>query len=246
MTRPITGPRLALALALSLAASGNLHATGVPVFDASNLAQAIAQATTLAEQLTALQQQLDTLRDQYATITNMYNEMRGITAHALMIPNPVDTLHDFLPAANLDPESLLAGPLSGIANALRDAQEAYSVDELFGGGVTQLTGAARQYRERSDFIYSYMALAKESYEKVAARRATLEGFAAAAGTATTEKAVLDLNTRIAAENALLLNDLAQLQALQLMAMMQDKSIVHNSQGMHAKRPTGVGDLDFSE
>jgi hypothetical protein len=29
-----------------------------------------------------------------------------------------------------------------------------------------------------------------------------------------------------------------------MASMQDKSIVHNSQGMHAKRPTGVGDLDF--
>ncbi|HSQ07075.1 MAG TPA: type IV secretion system protein, partial [Chromatiaceae bacterium] len=47
-------------LGLGLAASGNLHATGVPVFDASNLAQAIAQATTLTEQLTALQQQLDT------------------------------------------------------------------------------------------------------------------------------------------------------------------------------------------
>ena len=89
-----------------------------------------------------------------------------------------------------------------------------------------------------------MALAKDAYEKVAARRTTLEGFATASGTATTEKAVLDLNTRIAAENTLLLNDLAQLQALQLMASMQDKSIVHNSQGMHAKRPTGVGDLDF--
>jgi hypothetical protein len=29
-----------------------------------------------------------------------------------------------------------------------------------------------------------------------------------------------------------------------MATMQDQSIVHNSEGMHAKRPTGVGDLDF--
>ena len=236
-------PILAAALALAMGA-GNLHAAGVPVIDASNLAQAIAQATTLTEQLTALQDQLNTLRSQAATITNMYSEMRGITAHALMIPNPVNALHSFLPAANLDPSSLLSGPLSGVANSLRDAKEFYSAADLFGGGGTQLTGAARQYQERSDYIYSYMALAKDAYEKVAARRATLEGFATAAGTATTEKAVLDLNTRIAAENTLLLNDLAQLQALQLMASMQDKSIVHNSQGMHAKRPTGVGDLDF--
>jgi type IV secretion system protein VirB5 len=224
--------------------ASNLHAAGVPVIDASNLAQAIAQATTLTEQLTALQDQLNTLRSQAATITNMYSEMRGITAHALMIPNPVNALHSFLPAANLDPSNLLAGPLSGVANSLRDAKEFYSAADLFGGGGTQLTGAARQYQERSDYIYSYMALAKDAYEKVAARRAILEGFATAAGTATTEKSVLDLNTRIAAENTLLLNDLAQLQALQLMAAMQDKSIVHNSQGMHAKRPTGVGDLDF--
>jgi type IV secretion system protein VirB5 len=235
-----------LAAALALAASGDLHATGVPVIDASNLAQAVAQATTLTEQLAALQEQLNTLRAQAQTITDMYNEMRGITAHALMIPDPVQTLHDFLPAANLDPSNLLSGPLSGIANNLRGAKEIYSADTLFSGGGTQLSGAARQYRERSDFIYSYMALAKEAYEKIAARRTTLEGFAAAAGTATTEKAVLDLNTRIAAENALLLNDLAQLQALQLMAMMQDKSIVHNSHGMHARRPTSVSDLDFSE
>jgi type IV secretion system protein VirB5 len=235
---------LAAALATALGTAGTARAAGVPVFDASNLAQLVTQATTLTEQLTALQQQLDTLREQYATITNMYNEMRGITGHALMLPNPVDTLHDFLPAVNLDPDALLSGPLAAVANTLRDAKELYSVDDLFGG--THLTGAARQYRERSDFVYAYMALAKEAYESIAARRATLEAFAAAAGTASTEKAVLDLNARIAAENALLLNDLAQLQALQLMAMMQDQSIVHNNRGMHANRPTGVGDLDFSE
>ena len=235
---------LATALAMATVASGNLQATGVPVIDVSNLAQAITQVQTLAEQLTALRDQLDTLRGQATTITNMYNEMRGITAHALMLPNAVTTLHSFLPAANLDPANLLSGPLAGIANSLRSAKETYSVTDLFGGGGTQLTGAARQYQERSDFIYSYMALAKDAYEKVAARRTALEGFAAAAGTATTEKAVLDLNTRIAAENALLLNDLAQIQALHLMATMQDQNIVHNGEGMHAKRPTAVGDLDF--
>lgn len=240
--------RLLLATALGAALTGPLsapvQAAGVPVIDASNLAQAVAQVQAMAEQLTTLQDQLSTLRDQFATITNMYNEMRGITGHALMLPNPVDALHDFLPAANLDPDALLSGPLAAIANSLRAANELYSTSELFDG--THLTGAARQYQERSDFIFSYMALAKEAYESVAARRSTLEGFAAAAGTATTQKAVLDLNTRIAAENALLLNDLAQLQALQLMAQMQEQNLIHNGQGMHANRSTGVGDLDFSE
>ena len=234
---------LVASLAAALGTVGPARAAGVPVFDASNLAQLITQATTLAEQLSALQQQLDTLRDQYSTITNMYNEMRGITGHALMLPNPVDTLHDFLPSADLDPDALLAGPLATLTNSLRDAKELYSATELFDG--THLAGAARQYQKRSDFIYSYMALAKNAYESIATRRTALEGFATAAGTATTEKAVLDLNTRIAAENALLLNDLAQLQAIQLMAMMQGQNIVHNSQGMHANRPTGVGDLDFN-
>lgn len=235
---------LAVALGCALTITGPARAAGVPVIDASNLAQAVAQVQAMADQLTTLQDQLSTLRDQYTTITNMYNEMRGITGHALMLPNPVDALHDFLPAANLDPDALLSGPLATLANSLRDANELYSATELFGG--THLTGAARQYQKRSDFIFSYMALAKEAYENVTARRSTLEGFAAAAGTATTEKAVLDLNARIAAENALLLNDLAQLQALQLMARMQEQSLVHNSQGMHANRPTEVSDLDFSE
>jgi hypothetical protein len=134
-----------------------------------------------------------------------------------MLPNPVASLHDFLPAAGLDPDALLAGPLAGVADTLREANELYSTAELFGD--THLSGAARQYQERSDFVYAYMALAQEAYEGIAARRATLEAFADAAGSASTQKAVLDLNTRIGAENALLLNDLAQLQALQLMAML---------------------------
>jgi type IV secretion system protein VirB5 len=231
----------AAALALVLGTGGPARAA-LPVFDAANLSELLAQAATLAEQLSALQQQLETLRQQYATITNMYHEMRGITGHALMLPEPVASLHDFLPAAGLDPDALLAGPLAGVANTLREANELYSTAELFGG--THLSGAARQYQERSDFVYAYMALAQEAYQGITARRATLEAFADAAGSASTQKAVLDLNTRIAAENALLLNDLAQLQALQLMATVQDQSIAHNDRGMHAKRTSGVGDLDF--
>ena len=234
---------LAFGLLAALAAGRGAQAGGVPVIDASNLAQAIEQLTMLGEQLNTLHEQLDTLRDQYATILKLYNEMRGTTEHARMLPSPVATLHDFLPAADLDPGTLLSGPLGGVANDLRDANERFSAAELSGG--TTLSRSAEQYQARSDFIYAYMALAKAAYESTAARRATLETFAAATTTATTQKAILDLNTRIAAENSLLLNDLVQLQALQLMATMQQQSLAHNDAGIHAVRPTSPGDIDLS-
>jgi len=238
--------KIATAAALSLALMPGINqASGVPVFDASNLAQLLEQATLLTEQLTALQQQLETLQAQYATILNLYNEMRGITGHALMFPDPVALLHDFLPVG-LNPDDLLAGPLAPLAESLRSAHELYSTEALFGGEDPHVTGAAGQYQARSDFVYAYMALAQEAYERIAARRATLATFAGALATASTQKSVLDLNTRITAENALLLNDIAQLQALELMARMQDMSILHNSDGVHAMRPTGVGDLRFGQ
>ena len=217
---------------------------GVPVFDASNLAQLITQAQTLTQQLEAVKSQLDILNRQYATITSMYEEMRGITGHALMLKDPVSLLHNFLPAVDIDPEALLQGSYSRFIRELREIEELYSTEELF-GEATHLIGAAKQYKARSDYVYSYMALAKEAYENISARRSTLEGFTTALTTASTEKSVLDLNTRIAAENALLLNDIAQLQALQFMAQMQERNLLHNAQGFHAARQTDVTDLDFN-
>jgi type IV secretion system protein VirB5 len=236
----------ALAMGLTLGTATPARASGVPVFDASNLAQMLTQATTLAEQLTALQDQLDTLRQQYTTITNMYNEMRGITDHARMLANPVATLHGFFPA-DLDPADLLSGPLAALATSLRDAKETYSADELFGdAAATQVNEARTIYTERGDFIFSYMALVDRTYESLATRRANLETLATAAQTATTEKSVLDLQARIGAENALLLNDIAMLQVVDLMMQLERMSIEHNREGLMSVRPTRPNEVIFSE
>ncbi len=220
---------LALVIAATLSTTKPASSGGIPVFDEANLAELLSQAAILVQQLT--------------TLSNILSNMTGVTGHAVMLPSPVRRLHDFLPQTEIDPELLLQGPFKELIDELRKIEEEYSVGELFGDEV-HLTGAARQYKARSDFIYSYMTLAKEAYENISARRVTLEGFNEALKTATSQKSVLDLNTRIAAEHALLLNDIAQLQALQLMAMMQDKSMIHNAQGLHATRATEVKDLKF--
>ena len=236
-----------LVLAITLAVGpAPVRATGIPVFDASNLTQLLMQATTLAEQLTALKDQLDTLREQYATIQNMYQEMRGITEHARMLANPVSTLHNFFPD-ELNPADLLSGPLGGLANSLRAERETYSADELFGDAeATQVNEARTIYAERGDFIFSYMALVEQTYDSLASRRENLETLASAAQTATTEKAVLDLQARIGAENALLLNDIAMLEVVGLMLRLEELSVDHNREGLMSVRPTRPEEVRFDD
>lgn len=241
----VLAPALALALATPLA-TAPAHATGVPVFDASNLTQLVTQATTLAEQLTTLQAQLDTLREQAGTIQNMYLEMRGITDHARMLADPVATLHSFFPA-ELSPADLLSGPLGGLATSLRAERETYSADELFGDAdATQVNEARTIYAERGDFIFSYMALVEQTYDSLAGRRANLETLATAAQTATTEKSILDLQARIGAENALILNDIAMLQVVGLMLRLEELSVDHNREGLMSVRPTRPEEVRFDD
>jgi type IV secretion system protein VirB5 len=238
---------LALALTTPLATGPTpANATGIPVFDASNLTQLLIQATTLAEQLTTLQEQLDTLRGQYATVQNMYLEMRGITDHARMLANPVATLHSFFPA-ELSPADLWSGPLGGLATSLRAERETYSADELFGdANATQVNEARTIYAERGDFIFSYMALVEEVYDSLSSRRANLETLTSAAQTATTEKSILDLQARIGAENALILNDIAMLQVVGLMLRLEELSVEHNREGLMSVRPTRPEEVRFDD
>jgi len=224
---------------------------GVPVIDVSNLEQAMLEVENLTKQLTALQAQLDTLKAQAQIITNLYNESRGITQHATMIPNSVQQLHGFFPTVENETANLLEGPLNAVANGLRSAKEMFSF-ETFSDDETAHLPSVELYKERGDVVYAYMSAAKDSYEKFAERRAMLETFVTAAGTANTEKAVLDLNTRISAETVLMLNDIAMLQSLTLMAQMEQASLDYNEAGLAMYRPVsaeaqtgaGAGDWNF--
>jgi len=207
---------------------------GVPVIDVSNLEQAMLEVENLTKQLTALQAQLDTLKAQAQIITNLYNESRGITQHATMIPNSVQQLHGFFPTVENETANLLEGPLNAVANGLRSAKEMFSF-ETFSDDETAHLPSVELYKERGDVVYAYMSAAKDSYEKFAERRA-----------------VLDLNTRISAETVLMLNDIAMLQSLTLMAQMEQASLDYNEAGLAMYRPVsaeaqtgaGAGDWNF--
>jgi type IV secretion system protein VirB5 len=227
----------------------------IPVTDAAGLAQAVSQVQALGQQLTTLQSQLtqmqnlyttatsqlDTLRGQFAQIQTMYGEMTGITGHAGMLSDTLSRLHDFLPTdISLDG---VAGELGGQVAALRASLEAFSAADLFGAG-PQYEAARETYEERGEAVYTYLALARETYEALRTRRGTIDSLRQAANTATTQKAALDLGNRIAAENALLANDIAELQALRMVVDLELENVRHNEAGRNARRLTAPDDVAF--
>ena len=226
---------LIAATALFTIASSGVQGAGVPVIDASNLTQALAQVESLTAQLNKMQEQLDTLKGQAETITNIYNEGRGVTQHATMMANSVEDLHGFFPGVEYDLGEWLAGPLSAVSSTLRGAKEMFSWEKLSSDD-TAHHPSIEIYKARGDFVYGFMGAAKESYDNLAARRPKLENFVAAASTANTPKAVQDLNARIGAEMLLMLNDIGMMQALTLTAMMEKESLAYNEAGLANYKP----------
>lgn len=239
---------LILVLSACMLTTPAAKASGWPVVDAignamlgsvygeltSLVSSAAAELAQLTQMYTTLQDELKVVTDTYNTLHSLYTEIRGITQHGLMLPNPVAIMHDYLPRGQLpDPSVLInnGGGLSKIASLGRQSQQAYekvTANKLFSG--VFLPSEKQQYEKESQYIYGYMGVARSAYEKIYERRTKIESLATAIRTADTPKAIQDLNTRIAAENALLLNDIAQLQVVKMMADLERDNLIHNQSG----------------
>jgi len=226
----------ALGLVLGLAMGGQAAASGIPVVDVAGLAQAVAQYTTLGEQLATLKQQYDaaveqlnTLKAQAEDIKNMYDSFQGISGHATMLPNAVAQLHSYLPPQLQDPSAMVTGELSSAVAQLRAVKERFSAEQLF----PDLAQAKERelYQDSSDQAFAYKANAQAAYNNFASRRTALESLGAAGTTANTPSAKLDLIAKSSGEMALLLNDIAQMLALQVGAQADRDILAHNKDGV---------------
>jgi len=214
------------------------NASGIPVVDVAGLAQAVAQYTTMVEELATLKQQYDTaveqlssLKEQAETMKSMYDSLSGVSGHANMLNGAVSQLHSFLPAELQDISGLMTGQVAALAASLRSANEEFTGDVVFPG--QGLLRKKAQYDKAGDYVFGYAAQAKAAFDGFAARRATLESLSTAATTATTPKATLDLIAKTSAENALLLNDIALMLALDLKARMDGEALKRNAEALQA-------------
>lgn len=177
----------------------------VAVIDVAVLRQSIQQVQAWSQQYQQMQNQLSQLQQAHAAMT-------GDRGMAGLLGNQNRT---YLPTNwNAAMNSLNAGgtsygELANIARQIKQAQSVLSEQET-----GRLSPQMQQYLEQTrNLSASQQAVGQSAYNTAAQRVTTLQALTNAINGQTDPKAIMDLQARIASEQAALQNDQAQLQSV---------------------------------
>jgi type IV secretion system protein VirB5 len=177
----------------------------------------------MLQQLNQARAQLVELKSQVAQGKQLYdgfNKLTQINSIASVLNNPA--LRQYLPAEVRDTTRLLNGSLSDLGSIGTRATSIRSANRLFTPVTTGLSASQQYYQDSleksGDHAARDIALGESAYKTATERQAGLDELRLQLNSATSAKEVMDLQARIAAEQALINNDQMQLQGL---AMMQE-------------------------
>jgi type IV secretion system protein VirB5 len=198
--------RLKLATAALIAiGGGNAHAQGIPVIDIANLIQTIQQLVNDITKINNQVQQITQLQDQLAS-------MNGVRNLGNVLNNP--SLRNYVPTeaftvTNAVGSSGYAG-LTGTARTLRDAGMVYNCMDLSGSARVACQATLAQ-------PYQHKGLLQDAMKAAAGRITQIQALMNQVNATADQKAILELQARIGAENALLAHEATQIQMLQGLA-----------------------------
>lgn len=210
---------LALTGVLSLLAAAPAHAQ-LAVYDATSYAKILQQAQTAMQQL----QRLETQVQQGRQLLDSLNVNSNVNAIASQLSTP--QLRQFLPDISKY-EAAIRGDFSGLGDLGARAGQIRAANRIYtpaaGAGQSEADKYYTDGLEQSgDRIARDMALG-ESVGNVSAQRLQgLEQLRQSLDTAPNARAVLDIQARIAAENALIQNDQMRLQGMAMVQQAQDR------------------------
>lgn len=196
---------IAVAMSTSPAA-----AQGIPVFDTTTYLQAL---QTARQTLTMVEQG----KQQVETATNQLNSLRKLTnmseiASTLNLPQ----VRNILPTTTIDTDSLLSGDLTRIGSLGTIAANIQSRYRLSASGSSDADAAYNQaLRDSTGAAAATAALGENTLNVTQARMQGLEQLREQLSSARDPKDVMDLQARIAVEQAHLQNDMLKMQAIQL-------------------------------
>lgn len=206
-----------LVLVLGLAAGTHAKA-GIPVFDAAAVGNAILQVRAWGEQYTQMVQQLTELRNQYAQLQTTYQSMTGGRGLATLLNGVADqAARRYLPEQAAELDSLLGQAMAGyepLQAAIRETRA--MVSSMPAGTFRDGTAALNALQFKINSMASQQAFGKAAYTAAAQRTRDIEALISASGGANDPKAIAEMQTRIAAQQALLQNESAKLQAMAYM------------------------------
>jgi hypothetical protein len=237
MTMPMV--RVA-ALAAALGAAAQADAQGVPVIDSSAIAQLVQQFQQLqrdyavqVDQFNKLQEQYVLLQQQYAAVTgprgvggllNTVNDIRNRSA--------ADTLGSILDGSISGDFSAMTGNVARITARLEDLRTEYDL-----GGIGDFAGADnasdRAIASSAGAGMAAIATADDTYARSSESTTRVNALIDQIDATPDIKASTDLNTRMLAEVAVLLNETLRVQAATANAMGADT--LSNARAMAAQR-----------
>jgi len=224
-------PAASVAMVLALAAP-QAQAT-YPVIDVAAITQLIQQINYWREQISAMSSQLNQLKQTHATLTGP----RGMES----LLNFTDQQRNYLPrdwaevARVLAGQSAQYGQLAAATTSLVNSRAVLSAAELgrLAPGERESIVASRQSAA------GLAVMSREAYAQASARFASLSELVQALGSATDAKAALDLQGRIAAEQAMLENEQMKLELLSAAAEADQRL---QQQRLHELAMAGHGDF----
>ena len=185
-------------------------AAGIPVIDASGLAQQVQQVASWAKQYTQMQQQFNQLQ-------STYNSLSGVRGMANLVNNP--TLRNYLPSeyqAMLSNNGMPAG-LSGSIASIRDSARIIGVRSTT---LDTASDAAQAMQNMQNQNALNRAVGEEGYRQAASRFGSIQILLDKVNSAPDQKDILDLQARIQAEQVMLQNEQSKLQMMTYLSNIQ--------------------------
>jgi len=185
-------------------------AAGIPVIDASGLAQQVQQVASWAKQYTQMQQQ-------FTQLQSTYNSLSGVRGMANLVNNP--TLRNYLPSeyqAMLSNNGMPAG-LSGSIASIRDSARILGVQST---ALDATSDSARAMENMQNQNALNRAIGEEGYRQAAGRFASIQVLLDRVNSAPDQKDILDLQARIQAEQVMLQNEQSKLQMMTYLSNVQ--------------------------
>jgi type IV secretion system protein VirB5 len=183
---------------------------GIPVIDASNLAQQVQQVIAWGKQFEQMEQQFNQLQQQY-------NSLNGVRGMASLVNNPA--LRNYLPEEFQDllsGNNLPAG-ISGSISAIRDAAQLLNVNDT---GLSVTSDAAHAFIGAQNQNALNRAVGEEGYRQASQRFDAIQQLLDKVNAAPEQKDILDLQARIQAEEVMVQNEQVKLKTITYLAQAQ--------------------------
>lgn len=219
------------ALVIGLCGSNSAFA-GIPVIDASNLAQQIQQVVSWGQQLQQMAAQLQQME-------STFNSLNGVRGMANLV-NDVN-LRKYLPSDWQQTMNLMnnnGGQFAGISGSISAIKAAAKIADIADTGLDPNSSAGKAFQASQNQAALNRALGEEGYRQASSRIDSIQQLLDKVNNAPDQKDMLDLQGRIQAEQAMLQNE--QIKLALMTQLQQAQRDLQQQQAREISMKSGKG------